>query len=66
VLDLIQILTRSNAWVEAETLAATALGTIPDTTREAAVRLIFEMTNVATSFENALVRGDHIGAAALA
>ncbi|MEO6218306.1 MAG: hypothetical protein ABIO86_19920 [Sphingomonas sp.] len=65
-LDLIQMLTRSGAWAEAEQLAATAVAAIPDTVREASVRRMFELAHAAAAFENALAIGDGDRAAGLA
>lgn len=58
VLGLIQILTRSHAWAEAEALASSALAAIPDTVHDAAVRLIFELAHSAACFEHALAQGN--------
>jgi hypothetical protein len=66
VLDLVQILARSRAWIEAEQLAAAAVAAIPCTIREAPQRLIFELVHAATAFENALATGNHDRAAGLA
>lgn len=66
VLDVIEILTRSRAWSEAEQLAAAAVAAIPNTVREAPQRLIFELAHVAAAFEHALAKGDFDRAATLA
>jgi hypothetical protein len=63
---VIQILTRSRAWAEAEHLAAAAVAAIPDTVREASPRLMFELAHAAAAFEHALAKGDHDRAATLA
>ncbi len=66
VLDLIQILTRSRAWAEAEELATAAVAAIPDTVRERSQRLMFELAHAAAAFEHALANGDHDRAVTLA
>lgn len=59
VLNVVEILTRSNSWLEAEQLAAATVASIPSTVREASQRVIFELTHIAASFERALADGDH-------
>lgn len=66
VLDVIQILTRSCAWNEAEQLAAAGVAAIPDTVRETPQRLMFELAHAATAFEHALAKGDDDRAATVA
>jgi hypothetical protein len=66
VLILIELLTRSKCWAEAEELAAAAVEAIPNNIREAATCLIFELAHAATSFEHALARSDHDRVPALA
>ena len=66
VFDLIQILSRCGAWAQAEQLSHAALAAIPDTVREASVRLMFELAHVAAAFENTQAQGDAARSAALA
>jgi hypothetical protein len=57
-MDLIQTLTRSGAWAEAEQLAQAAAAAIPNTVREQPARLIFELAHAATALEHALAIHD--------
>ena len=64
--NLVQVLTRAGAWGEAESLARAAVAAIPDTARQATVRLVFELAHTAAAFENALSQGGGARADALA
>jgi hypothetical protein len=66
MLDLVELLTRSCAWNEAEELAAGIVAVIPQTVRETPVRLTFELAHAAAAFENALAQGDKDRAAKMA
>jgi hypothetical protein len=66
VLDVIEILTRSGAWAEAEQMAAAAVAAIPDTVREASQRLMFELAHAGAAFEHALAKGEYDRAAQFA
>ncbi len=59
VLHVIEILTRAEAWAEAEQLAAAAVASIPGTVREASQRLMFELVHAAAAFEHALAIGEY-------
>lgn len=66
VFNLVQVLTRAAAWAEAEHLAKVAVDSIPNTAREAAVRLIFELAHTVAAFEHMLARGDDASVTSLA
>ena len=58
VFDIVETLTRCQAWDEAEQLTISAVSATPDTLREASVRLTFELLHAAAAFENSLAEGD--------
>ena len=66
ILDLIEILSRSRAWAEAEQLAEAALAAIPETVRAISLRLMFQLAHGAAAFESALAQGDYERATTLA
>jgi hypothetical protein len=66
VLHLLEVLSRCQAWSEGEEMMATAVAAIPETVREASVRLTLQLAHSAVAFENALARGNSERAAAMA
>ena len=58
VLEIAEILSRVDAWAEAEALSARILDSVPETTWEAQARQHFGRAQIVVSFEAALARGD--------
>jgi hypothetical protein len=66
IFDLVEILTKCQAWATAEEIAASAIAATPDTVRESSIRLTFELVHAAAAFENSLSQNDTKRASAMA